>query len=121
MISGITYDPDIIAYSMNFSTQHDFFTRCEKPIKDKWPNSVSVAGGTHTTNITRELFRQSSIDYIVRGEAEESFPQMLEYISKDEAAKAKTVQGVYSKESIADVKTLEISKYPDLKGHVDRF
>ena len=36
------YEPDILAYSMNFSTQHDFFMRCEKILKMKWPKAICV-------------------------------------------------------------------------------
>ena len=32
LASNYVYAPDILAYSMNFSTQHDFFVRSEKTI-----------------------------------------------------------------------------------------
>ncbi|MBL4602496.1 MAG: B12-binding domain-containing radical SAM protein [Emcibacteraceae bacterium] len=114
LASKITYTPDILAYSMNFSTQHDFFIRCEKQLKPMWPHSITIAGGTHATNITRELFQGSSLDYVVRGEAENSLAQLLNLISNDEADKASSIQGVYFKDSISNEKTLKISEYPDL-------
>ena len=116
LASKVPYTPDIVAYSMNFSTQHDFFVRCEKLLKPMWPDSITIAGGTHSTNITRELFQGSSLDYIVRGEAEDSFAELLSLISKDELDEVSSIQGVYFRDSISKDECLKISEYPDLEN-----
>ena len=114
LASRITYTPDILAYSINFSTQHDFFVQCDKLLREMWPNSISLAGGAHATNIAREIFQESSIDYLVRGEAENSMVQLLKLISDGEFNKTTSIQGVYSSDSISNADTLEISEYSDL-------
>ena len=114
LASRITYTPDVLAYSINFSTQHDFFVRCDKQLREMWPHSIALAGGAHATNIARDIFQESSIDYLVRGEAEDSMTQLLKLISDDELNKASSIQGVYSRDSISNEETLKISEYPDL-------
>lgn len=110
------YEPDILAYSMNFSTQHDFFMRCEKILKMKWPKAICVAGGTHSTNITAELLEAHSLDYVVRGEAEDSFAQLLELVSSGRRKEALSIKGVYSKEFDFGKEPLKISEYPILEN-----
>ena len=114
LASRITYTPDVLAYSINFSTQHDFFVRCDKQLREMWPHSIALAGGAHATNIAREIFQESSIDYLVRGEAENSMVQLLKLISDGELNKASSIQGVYFRDSISNEETLKISEYPDL-------
>ncbi len=111
----ISYEPDIIAYSMNFSTQHDFFVRCEERLKPLWPNSIMIAGGAHATNITKDLFEQSEVDFIVRGEAEDAIVKMLDLIAAGKTDQASSIQGIYCRETIQDDQPLKICEYPDLE------
>ena len=116
LASNYAYAPDIIAYSMNFSTQHDFFVRSEKILSKKWPNAISVAGGTHSTNITAELLTTHSLDYVVRGEAEDSFAELLKLIAGGNTKEALAIKGVYSKKVDFDKEPLKISDYPILEN-----
>ena len=79
-----------------------------------WPHSIALAGGSHATNIAHDIFLESSIDYLVRGEAENSMVQLLKLISDGELNKASSIQGVYFRDSISNEETLKISEYPDL-------
>ena len=45
----ITYKPDIVAYSINFSTQHDFFVRCEERFRQKWIKPKTPIKGFYLT------------------------------------------------------------------------
>ena len=112
----IMFEPDLIAYSINFSTQHDFFVRTEKRLFKRWPNSTSVAGGTHATNVTLELLGTTNLDYVIRGEAELSFVQFINNIQAGKVDKLCDIQGVYSKfhNSLEPLKISEYADLPDL-------
>ncbi len=60
-------------------------------VKDKYDGIAVIAGGPQAAALGSEFLKESKCDYIVRGEAEETLPELLDYI-------------VYSKGDICQIK-----------------
>ena len=88
----------------------------EKILSKKWPHAISVAGGTHSTNITAELLTTHSLDYVVRGEAEDSFAELLQLIAGENTKEAHAIKGVYSRKVDFNKEHPKISEYPILEN-----
>ncbi len=72
--------PDVLG--MNCST-HTFLATMEvlAEVRRRLPDIVLVLGGYHATFAAREIMSEYGfIDYIIKGEAEDSFPRLLEHI-----------------------------------------
>ena len=48
------FTPDIIAFSLIFSTSLPFFNLCINTLKLIWPQSISIVGGNHATNCSKD-------------------------------------------------------------------
>jgi anaerobic magnesium-protoporphyrin IX monomethyl ester cyclase len=74
--------PDV--FGMNCST-HTFLDTIEtmKAVRESSPNAALVLGGFHATFAAERILKEYDfVDYVVRGEAEESFPRLLECIER---------------------------------------
>jgi radical SAM superfamily enzyme YgiQ (UPF0313 family) len=49
-------------------------------VKSKYDDIAVIAGGPQTVALGSEFLKESKCDYIVRGEAEETLPELLDYI-----------------------------------------
>jgi magnesium-protoporphyrin IX monomethyl ester (oxidative) cyclase len=77
------FAPQVVGLSCLFSNQFDIIKELCQKIKKLSPEIVTVTGGTHPSFLPAEsLQRAPEIDYIIIGEGEESFPQLLEAIEK---------------------------------------
>lgn len=100
-----TFTPDIIGYSMMFSTCHPVFNIAVTELKNIWPDSVAIAGGNHATNAADVVMQHPDVEFVARGECELAFPEFIQnfgdYPNID-------VQGIYSREHImrGDLTTL---------------
>lgn len=92
----IDFKPDIIAFSVMFSTSYPFFTENIKKLKEHWPEAVTVVGGIHVTNYGKRVFVDSHVDFLFAGEGEQSFPRFVKQFANSEKI---DIKGVYSKES----------------------
>jgi anaerobic magnesium-protoporphyrin IX monomethyl ester cyclase len=104
------YTPDIIAYSMMFSTCHPIFNKAVTAHKKIWPDSVVIAGGNHATNAADVVMDHPDVDYVARGECELAFP---EFIKNFENHKEVITKGFYNREHI-------LNKFPTaLAAHAE--
>jgi radical SAM superfamily enzyme YgiQ (UPF0313 family) len=72
--------PDIVGIS-SMSFQRDGVIELSRELKR---NDVPVVvGGSHPTIAPEEMLRCPSIDYVIRGEAEEAFPKLLDALERD--------------------------------------
>jgi len=60
--------PDIIAYSVIFSSSHSHFVEKVAELKKVFPDALTIAGGNHATNAFEEIGRH--VDNVFLGEAE---------------------------------------------------
>ncbi|OPY33167.1 MAG: biotin synthase [Methanomassiliicoccales archaeon PtaU1.Bin124] len=76
------YRPDV--FGMNCST-HTYLQAIEvyKDLSNQMPDMKLVLGGYHATFASESILRQNPfIDFIIKGEAEEAFPMLLDHIEK---------------------------------------
>ena len=79
--------PDVIGISMPFSSQHCFIQHLVDDIKKMMPNVIIVLGGSHATLASDMLIDIEGVDYVVTGDAEISFPALLNKIEQGEEPK----------------------------------
>ncbi len=101
----INFVPDVIAYSVVFSSSHYFFEASLNHLKSLWPDSKVVVGGNSATNTLPELLENIHVDYVVRGEGENAFTDILTQMSQNKPIE---VQGVYSRENYEKGMALKI-------------
>tara|TARA_Y100000813_G_scaffold54531_1_gene38157 strand:- start:56 stop:1918 length:1863 start_codon:yes stop_codon:yes gene_type:complete len=106
----ITMKPDILAFSAMFSVSHPFLLKAVELLSAFWPEATVIVGGNHATNTTKMLLENPDVDYVARGECEESFRQFVENF--DDLPNHK-IQGIYTKADIDAGVPLTISQYVD--------
>ncbi len=92
-------EPDILAIAFMLSTSYEFFCECLPVLKKLWPRTKVIVGGMHASNAVKHLLDNFlDIDYVLAGEAEQSFPLLLSALSEGENTNA--LRGVHSCGSI---------------------
>lgn len=76
------YQPDVIGISCVFSTLDSIVKDLSKRIKQAFPRTAIVLGGTHATVMAEHLVRKPAIDYVVRGEGEYAFLKLVEHLDR---------------------------------------
>lgn len=77
----LSYDPDLIGISCQFSRQHRIYHHVLSLIKKTKPRCITVAGGAHVTVCPDEILNDPSCDYAIMGEAEESFEEFIDALN----------------------------------------
>ncbi len=72
---------DMIGVSSMFSCQWPATRRLIEAVRESFPNRPIVLGGEHGSGMPEVVFDQSSVDYIVAGEGEETAVELAEHIS----------------------------------------
>jgi len=108
----VDFVPDVLAWSILFSTANDFYVDVAPMLKKRWPNAVVVAGGAHPTNCTRLILEEGLADYVACGEGEVSFAHFLTQLKNGENI---DVKGIYNLEKLeqAGPQKLAIGEYHD--------
>lgn len=75
------YKPDIIGISCLFSTVDLTVNDLADTIREIHPSIKIVLGGTHATVMAEDLVRRDSIDFVVIGEGEQAFLELVEHLS----------------------------------------
>lgn len=78
----IKYSPQIIGFSctsLNISNSIE----CAKKLKRQLPDIIQVAGGIHVTLCASEIHALKLFDYIVKGEGEEVFDEIVDSVYND--------------------------------------
>ena len=88
-------EPDIIGFSVTFSSLHYFLPLIVKAFRINFPNAKLVIGGSHATSAPEIVLNSVDVDYVVAGEGEVSFVKLLDMIEKGEEPKG--VPGIYYK------------------------
>jgi len=77
---------DIIGISCNFTNAAPNSMRYANDIKQRYPDTIIISGGNHATLVPEDLLF-NGYDYIIYGEAEESFKKFLERMLNKKAAR----------------------------------
>ncbi len=78
----IAFAPDIIGYSI-LTTQVSRTRSIHALIRNALPDVITVAGGIHSTALPEWTLRNLDMDYIVRGEGELTFIELLSELEAD--------------------------------------
>ena len=84
--------PDLVGITM-MSVDYNPGIEAIKIIKKISPNTIIVAGGPHPTIMLEDITKVEEIDYIITGEGEISFTELLKDIDKGERP-PRVIQGV---------------------------
>jgi len=84
----LDFNPDLIGLNCQFSRQHSMYSKMFSLIKRASPRCVVVAGGPHTTVCPKDTLSEEGCDYVIIGEAENSFKELIErlLLNKDVSA-----------------------------------
>jgi radical SAM superfamily enzyme YgiQ (UPF0313 family) len=74
------FRPDVVAFSM-LTANADWCLKYARRLKAELPGVVTVAGGYHATASARPVLETGLIDWIVRGEAEESLVALVDSLA----------------------------------------
>lgn len=137
------FDPDLVGVNCQFSRQHKMYHQMFSMIKRAKQECITMGGGAHVTVCPEEVLKDSSCDFILLGEAEESFRDFI--IKFNQGMDIASVDGLGWKADgkihinnktkwLSDLDTLpfpaydimEIERYLGLEGshglrHKDRF
>ncbi|WP_232726703.1 B12-binding domain-containing radical SAM protein [Mariprofundus ferrinatatus] len=69
--------PDFIGLSLNFSNGHSITLKVAEMCKARWPETKIIVGGMHATTFSSHIIVNDSIDFLIRGPGDLSFPQLL--------------------------------------------
>lgn len=70
------YNPQMLAVSC-VTASYPIARDLLKHVKKHHPELITIIGGHHATFMYREVFADTGVDYICRGEGEEVFPRLL--------------------------------------------
>ncbi len=104
------FKPDILAFSLIFSTSHAIFNLGLDILKSIWPDAIVVVGGTHATAAAPFLLESEKVDYVIRGEGEIAFSDFVTQYVRGERI---SIKGLYSKDNIKGDTPLEITDFPE--------
>ena len=93
----VEFIPDILAFSLIFSTSHTIFNISLQILKSIWPDTTVVVGGTHATPATIHILENDQVDYVIRGEGEIAFSDFVTQLARGNHI---SIKGVYSKSNL---------------------
>ncbi|MBW3015166.1 B12-binding domain-containing radical SAM protein [Candidatus Woesearchaeota archaeon] len=85
-------NPDVIGVSMN-SPEFDIVNKVLKLVKEVDAKIITVLGGMHPSMEVQEVIDNKDVDYIIKGEGEISFTELLKSLEKGERPE-RIIEGV---------------------------
>jgi anaerobic magnesium-protoporphyrin IX monomethyl ester cyclase len=79
----IQFKPDVVGINCQFSRQYKIYHQMFSLIKNINPRIIVVAGGPHATVCPQEVLNDENCDYVLIGEAEDSFRELIEALQQD--------------------------------------
>ncbi|HUT53822.1 MAG TPA: cobalamin-dependent protein [bacterium] len=77
------FQPEVVGISCIFSNQWPAARELSRRIKAQDPDLVVCTGGAHPSFLSERCMNDAPLDFIVKGEAEESFPELLGRLRKE--------------------------------------
>ncbi|MBI5485455.1 MAG: B12-binding domain-containing radical SAM protein [Deltaproteobacteria bacterium] len=77
------FKPDMVGINCQFSRQYRIYHQMFELVKGVDPHIVVVAGGPHASVCPEEVLADANCDYLLVGEAEESFRELYEALQND--------------------------------------
>ena len=108
-VKSVHFRPDILAFSLIFSTSHTVFAITLGILKSLWPDACVVVGGTHATAAALPILQNDQVDYVIRGEGEIAFSDFVTGYARGERI---AIKGVYSRHDAPAAGVLETTDAP---------
>jgi anaerobic magnesium-protoporphyrin IX monomethyl ester cyclase len=86
-------NPDVVGISM-MSVDYNPARQAIAIAKEVKPEVVTIIGGPHVTIALEDALRIPHVDYLVTGEGEVTFPQLLRLIEGDDSPSSRVLRGV---------------------------
>ncbi len=86
-------DPDVVGLTM-MSVDYNPARQAIAIAKEIKPQVITVIGGPHVTIALEDALRIPCVDYLVTGEGERTFPQLLQLIEGDDLPPYRVLRGV---------------------------
>jgi radical SAM superfamily enzyme YgiQ (UPF0313 family) len=86
----------IFAITLMFSCSWEPFIVVVNFLRKRFPLCTIVVGGVHATYAYKYILENTSVDYLIRGEGENSLPELLKNIGNNK--KITEIKGVYDKD-----------------------
>ena len=86
--------PSIVGISASYTAYSLEALEVARIVKEVDRNIVTVMGGTHATLFPEHLLQHTFVDYVVRGEGETPFAQLVASLQKGDDPRSKPVDGV---------------------------
>jgi len=77
------FEPDLVGINCQFSRQYKIYNHLFSLIKETIPKCITVAGGPHTTVCPEEVLNDPNCDFVIIGEGEESFKDLIEALNNN--------------------------------------
>ena len=77
------FDPEMVGFS-TVTMEAKQMEQIARMVKKEKPNCITVLGGPHASFFYKQALETGVIDYVVIGEGEETFPELLETLERDE-------------------------------------
>jgi radical SAM superfamily enzyme YgiQ (UPF0313 family) len=107
--------PSIVAISASYTTYSLEALEVARIAKEVDPAIVTVMGGTHATLFPQHLLRHEFVDYVIRGEGETPFAQLVARLQKGEDLRLMPVDGVsFRSNSHLHISGINVEKEIDL-------
>ncbi|EFL50883.1 Radical SAM domain protein [Solidesulfovibrio fructosivorans JJ]] len=90
------FDPDVVGLTVYTPTLYDALILTRR-LRELAPRAKIVWGGPHTSLFPDESMAQPEVDFLVTGEAEESFPAFLDAL--EEGRSFEDIPGIYWREA----------------------
>lgn len=79
------YDPDAVGLSCVFSNQWPAVKEIARRVKQSQPDRLVLAGGAHPSFLGERCMRDAPIDFILRGESEDTLLELLDRLKKGQS------------------------------------
>lgn len=86
------FKPDVIGITLNFSVSWSYFVQISRVIREHLPEATIVVGGGHATFAYKHVLQGGLADYVVRGEGEYAFSDLINALG---SGKECTIPGVF--------------------------
>lgn len=78
-----SFAPDLVGISCIFTISSQISIDVAKVIKERFPQTPIVFGGTHATVNSHSMAAVPGVDYVVRGEGEDAVVQLADHLAGD--------------------------------------
>lgn len=112
------FNPDVVGCSSSLSLQHQNVQELCHLVKKINPKIVTVVGGMHATVRPNEVLSEKYVDFVLRGEADYTFTELVQLLEKGgdfsgiDGIGYKDRKGIHVKSKVHFIKNLDELPFP---------